>query len=106
MQTPCPQPEWPTPAFSRHVGESAVAIVAEKMRCGFAASGKALEAPAVHDENVEPAVVVVIVECDAAAGSFEQIFLFLCTPPKMVLTFSPDSRATALCGEPTPRSED
>ena len=59
------------PGPGSDIGESAVTIVAEKMRRGFATCGKALEAPAVHDKNVEPAVVVVIVKRNATTGSFE-----------------------------------
>ncbi len=60
-----------------HVGESAVAIIAKKMRSRLAAGGKAFQPRAVHEKNIEPAVVVVIVEGDAAARGFQQIFVFV-----------------------------
>ncbi len=63
--------------FCGDVGEGAVAIIFEKMRNWFLALGKSFEAPAVHQENIQPVVVVVIVESDAAAGCFEQIFVFV-----------------------------
>ena len=59
------------------VGESAVAIVLEEMRGGLLAGGEAFEAPAVDQKNIQPAVVVVVVESDAAAGGLEQIFVLV-----------------------------
>src|ERR1039458_4288096 len=47
------------------------------MRRGFAAGGKALESPAVHDKDIEPSVVVVVVERDATASGFEQILVLV-----------------------------
>src|SRR6266850_5638563 len=47
------------------------------MRSGFLSGGKTFEAPAVDEKNVEPAVLVVIVESDAAAGGFEKIFVLV-----------------------------
>ena len=63
--------------FGGDIGESAVAIVLEQMRGGLLAGGEAFQARAVHQKNIEPAVVVVIVEGDAAAGGFEQIFILV-----------------------------
>ncbi len=60
-----------------HVGECAVAIVAKQMRSRFAARGKAFEPRAVHQKDVEPSVVVVIVEGNAATGGFEQILVLV-----------------------------
>src|SRR5205823_6152663 len=59
--------------FGGDVGEGAVTIVLEKMRKGFLSGGKAFETPAVHEKNIQPAVVVVIVESDSAASGFEEI---------------------------------
>src|ERR1700737_319327 len=47
------------------------------MRRGLLPWGKTLEAGAVDQKNVQPAVVVVIVESHAAAGGFQQIFVFV-----------------------------
>ena len=63
--------------FGGDVGESAIAIVFEEMRRGLLASRKTFEAPAVDEKNVQPAVVVVIIESDAAAGGFEKVFVFV-----------------------------
>ena len=77
MQTPCPQPLWPTPGFHGDVGEGAVAIVLEQVRVRFFAFGEAFQPPAVHQKDVEPAVVVVVVEGDAAAGGLEQVLVLV-----------------------------
>lgn len=47
------------------------------MRNWFPDLGKSFEAPAVHQENVQPVVAVIVVESDAAASCFEQIFIFV-----------------------------
>src|ERR1039458_6208991 len=36
---------------------------------------EAFQAPAVHEENIQPAIVVVVIESQAAAGSFQKIFV-------------------------------
>src|SRR5919204_3537897 len=56
--------------FLRNVGKSAIAIVLEQIARRLLAFGKALEACAVDQEDIEPAIVVIIVEGDAGAGSF------------------------------------
>src|SRR5260370_34797091 len=43
----------------------------------FVSGGKSFEARAVHQKNVEPAVVVVVVERDSAARGFEQAFVLV-----------------------------
>ena len=58
------------------IGEGAVAIVFEETAMRFLAFGKTLEAPAIDEEEIEPAVVVIVVEGEAAAGGFEEIFVF------------------------------
>jgi hypothetical protein len=57
------------------VGEGAVPIVLEQAAVRFLSLRETFEAPAVDQKNVEPAVVVVIVEGEAAAGGLEQIFI-------------------------------
>src|SRR5262249_42286441 len=52
--------------FDRDVGKGAVAIVLEQMTGGGLAGGKAFEAGAVDEEDVKPAVVVVVVESEGA----------------------------------------
>jgi len=63
--------------FGSDVGEGAVAIVLEQMIDGLLTGGKAFEARAVDEKNVEPAVVVVVVESHAAAGSLEEVFVLV-----------------------------
>src|SRR2546425_10566760 len=63
--------------FDGDIGEGGVAIVFEEAIGGRAARRKTFEASAGDEKNVEPAVVVVVVEGDAAAGGFEQIFVFV-----------------------------
>ena len=38
---------------------------------------KTFEAPAIDEKNIKPAVIVVIVESDTAAGGFEKVFVFV-----------------------------
>src|SRR5271157_1045947 len=64
-------------SFRRHVGECAVTIVAKQMRSGFTAGGKTFQARPVHQKDVEPSVVVVIVEGYAASGGFEQVLVLV-----------------------------
>src|ERR1700722_20190598 len=47
------------------------------MRGGLIARGKAFEARAIYDKNVEPAVIVVIVKGDSTAGSLEKILVLV-----------------------------
>lgn len=57
--------------FRRDISKCAIAIILEKMRDWFLAFGKTFEAPAVHQKNIEPVVVVVVVESGAAACGFQ-----------------------------------
>jgi len=45
------------------------------MGYGFLAFGEALQTCAVDEEDVEPVVVIVVVEGDSAAGGFEEILV-------------------------------
>ena len=63
--------------LGRHVGKRSVAIVLEKMIGRFLSSGKPFQARAVHQKNVEPAVVVVIIESHAAPGRLEKVFVLV-----------------------------
>src|SRR5690348_6687878 len=62
-----------------NVGEGAVSIVLEKMRHWLLAFGKTFQARSVHQKNVEPAIVVIIVESDTAAGGLKKIFVLMLT---------------------------
>ena len=61
----------------RDIRKGSIAVVFEEARNRFLVFGKAFETPAVDDENIQPTVVVVVVESDAAAGGFEKIFIFV-----------------------------
>src|SRR4029077_21213679 len=63
--------------LSGDVGESTVAIIFVQAIGGLLAGGKAFQPRAIHQENIEPAIVVVIVEGDAATGGLQQIFVFV-----------------------------
>src|SRR5712671_5953520 len=39
--------------------------------------GETLEARAIHQENIQPAIIIVIVECNAAAGRLQQILVLM-----------------------------
>ena len=59
----------------RDIGESAVVIVVIEMARGrFSRSGR-VKAGAVDDENVGPAVVVVVEDGDTRSGGFDDVFL-------------------------------
>src|SRR6202008_4338151 len=62
--------------FCGYVSECAVTIVFEEVAGGFLSFGEAFETPAVDEEDVELAILIVVVESDAAAGGFKQIFVF------------------------------
>jgi hypothetical protein len=57
------------------VGEGAVAIVLEEAAMRLLALGKSFQPPAVDQKQIEPSVVVVVVEGQAAAGGFKQILV-------------------------------
>jgi len=59
------------------IGESAITIIFKEVGDWFLAKSGGLELATVDKENVEPAVVVIVVEGDAAAGGFEEIFIFV-----------------------------
>jgi hypothetical protein len=59
------------------VSESAVTIIFEQMRMWFLIVGETFQAPAVDQENIQPAIVVVIVESDSAAGGLKQKFILV-----------------------------
>src|ERR1700730_16219209 len=60
-----------------HIGESSIAIIAKEMRRRFSAGREAFEPRAVHHKNVEPSIVVEIVESNAAARGLEQILVLV-----------------------------
>src|ERR1700733_14966643 len=62
---------------SRYIGKGTVAVVLEKMTAGLLAGGKAFESPAIDEEEIEPAIGVIVVEGESAAGGLQQIFVGL-----------------------------
>src|SRR5579859_7222433 len=60
--------------FVRDIGESTVVIVMVEMAGREIARGRSIESGAVHDEDVRPAVVVVIEDGDAGSSGFNDVF--------------------------------
>jgi hypothetical protein len=61
--------------FLSDIGEGAVVVVAVEMICGsFVCSEAAVELCAVDDEDIGPAVVIVVEDRDASAGGFDDVF--------------------------------
>ena len=58
-----------------HVCEGAVAIVFEEAAVRLLAGREAFQAPAVDEEEVLPAVVVIVVKGEAAAGGFKEVLV-------------------------------
>ena len=58
------------------VGERAVAIIVIEVAGGFLALGETFEGAAVDQENVGPAIVVVINHGGARAGTFDDVLFY------------------------------
>src|SRR3989441_5358441 len=71
----------PHPCLFRDVGEGPIAVVAIEAVRGVGAAREAFQPRAVDEEDVQPAVVVVVKKGDAAAGRFEDEILCLLAPP-------------------------
>src|SRR5258708_9689492 len=67
-------------SFGGDVGKGAVAVVFEKVIGRLLADGKTFQTRAVDEENVHPAIIVVIVEGDSTTGGFEKIFVLVLAP--------------------------
>src|SRR6516165_8054623 len=65
------------PRFRGYVGERSVAIVLEQTVRGRLIRRKSLETRSVHQENIEPAIVVVVVERHTTPGRLQQIFVLV-----------------------------
>lgn len=61
--------------FARDLGESAVVIVMVEMTGREVAGGRRIESGAVNDEDVRPAIVVIVEDGDAGPGSLDDVFL-------------------------------
>ena len=59
----------------RDIGERAVVIVVVQMIRRSVLGGTLVERGAIHNENVGPAVVVVIKNCDPGTGSLDNVLL-------------------------------
>ena len=64
------------PGFDGDIGKCAVSIVFVEPADRLGAFGiGCIETRSIHEEDVEPAVVVIVEKRNAAAGSFEQILV-------------------------------
>ena len=66
------------------------------MRRGLAACREALQPRAVHQKNIEPSGRCRNRRRRRRNQSFRAGICFLCSPPKIVFAFNPDSRATLI----------
>src|SRR5580698_2480505 len=62
------------PGLRGDIGEGSITIVFEEVAGGFTIFGKALQTPSVHEKNVWPSVVIVVIKGSATPGGFEQVF--------------------------------
>src|ERR1700736_4261307 len=65
------------PRLVSYVRKRSVAIIFEQMRRRLLPNRKSLQPPSIHQKNIQPSVVVVIVESHPAACRFQQIFIFV-----------------------------
>ena len=77
MQTPCPHPECLRPAFSVTSVKVPSRLFLKQVIERLFAFRKTFEAGSVHEEDVEPAIVVVVVEGDTTSGGFKQVFILV-----------------------------
>src|ERR1700733_8441598 len=59
----------------RHIGEGSIAIVLEETTVRFLALRKTLQPPAIDQKEIDPAIVIVVVEGQATASSFKEVFI-------------------------------
>src|SRR5271155_318713 len=70
-----------SPAAAREAGfrgdvrKRAFTIVFEEVAGWLLTFCESFETPAVHEKNIEPAILVVVIEGNSAAGGFEEIFV-------------------------------
>src|SRR5258705_10344222 len=88
-------------SFGGDVGKGAVAVVFEKVIGRLLADGKTFQTRAVDEENVHPAIIVVIVEGDSTTGGFEKIFILVLAPED---SFGVQAGLTPKLRKLTPRS--
>ena len=67
--------------FFRDVGEGAVVIVVVEMACGQFSRGGRIEACAVNDEDVGPAVVIIVKDA-TPVPVVSMMYFLVSTPPK------------------------
>src|SRR5271167_708614 len=58
------------PRTLRNIGERAITVVLEQVTMWLVALGESFQPPSVHQKDVQPAIVVVVVEGEAAARRF------------------------------------
>ena len=59
----------------RNVCKCSVAIVFEQPAMRLLAFGEAFETPAIDHEEIDPAILIVVIESQAAAGGFKQVLV-------------------------------
>ena len=65
------------PGLLSHVGKAAIVIVVEQMIGGSGLARRHLKGGAVDDEDVGPAIIVIIKDGDAGAGGFDDVLFTL-----------------------------
>ncbi len=63
--------------FDGDIGEGAVAIIFEEVADRLLPLGEAFQSRAIDQEDIEPVILVVVIESDAAAGGFEQVLVLV-----------------------------
>src|ERR1700688_16841 len=61
------------------VGERAIAIIFKQMTMRLLTFSETFESPTIYKKDVQPAIVVIVIKSEAAAGGFEKIFIFFHT---------------------------
>ena len=61
----------------RHIRKRSIAIIFEKVRRRLRPFRKSLQPPPIHQKNIQPPIIVVVVERHSAAGRLQQIFILV-----------------------------
>src|ERR1700730_9164322 len=76
------------PRLVSYIRKRPVAIIFEQMRRRLLPSRKSLQPPSIHQKNIQPSVVVVIVKSYSTTRRLQQIFVFV-LPAKNRLGIQP-----------------
>ena len=63
--------------FDSDIGEGSITIVLVEVAGGFLPLGEPSQARTVHDEDIEPAIIVIIVESNSTTGCFQQVLVLM-----------------------------